>query len=272
MANPSNRIESYFRYQIMAERRMFTKKITLSDDFLSMPHSSQNLYFHLNMEADDEGFVNSVKRIMRMVNANEDDLKILIAKRFVLVFESGVIVIKHWKLHNKIRRDRLKNTSHQDEKALIIEKEDGVYTESDNHLTTMWQPDDNQVTTKCPHRLGEDRLGEVRLVEGSKADDTPPPIKTKRFKKPSINDLESYITEKGYVVDAESFFNYYESNGWKVGRNPMKSWQSALASWNARDKKTNRNIAVPRYMEEKPNVSTESEEERQKLLSKLKKG
>ena len=142
---------------------MFTKKITLSDDFLSMPHSTQNLYFHLNMEADDEGFVNSVKRIMRMVNVNEDDMKILIAKRFVLVFETGVIVIKHWKLHNRIRKDRLKETSHTYEKSMLIEREGGIYTEAVNQLTTKGQPDDNQMSTNCPPSIGK-----VSIVESSK--------------------------------------------------------------------------------------------------------
>ena len=94
----------------MAERRMFAKTITNSDSFLEMPLSSQCLYFHLNMNADDDGFVNSPKRIQRMINASDDDFKILIAKSFILTFESGVIVIKHWRLNNYIQKDRYKET------------------------------------------------------------------------------------------------------------------------------------------------------------------
>ena len=87
----------------MAERRMFTKKITESDAFLDMPMSAQCLYFHLNMAADDDGFVNSPKRIQRLVGANDDDMKLLIAKSFIIVFESGIIVIKHWKMHKHLK-------------------------------------------------------------------------------------------------------------------------------------------------------------------------
>ena len=84
----------------MAERRMFAKTIIDSDAFLDMPLSSQALYFHLSMRADDEGFINNPKRIQKIVNCGDDDLRILIAKKFVIIFESGVIVIKHWKMHN----------------------------------------------------------------------------------------------------------------------------------------------------------------------------
>ena len=89
----------------MATRRMFSQSITDSDAFLDMPLSTQALYFHLSMKADDDGFVNSPKRIQRNIGASDDDLKILIAKRFILVFESGIIVIKHWKIHNYIQSD-----------------------------------------------------------------------------------------------------------------------------------------------------------------------
>ena len=87
----------------MAEKRMFTQKIIDSDAFLDMPLSTQALYFHLNMRADDDGFINNPKRIQRTIGASDDDLKLLIAKRFVICFENGVIVIKHWKMHNTLR-------------------------------------------------------------------------------------------------------------------------------------------------------------------------
>ena len=90
----------------MAERRMFAKCITESDAFLDMPLSTQALYFHLGMVADDDGFVSSPKKITRSINASEDDLKLLLAKRFVLGFESGIVVIKHWKMNNYIRNVR----------------------------------------------------------------------------------------------------------------------------------------------------------------------
>ena len=134
----------------MAQRRCFTNKITGSDAFLEMPLSTQCLYFHLNMNADDDGFVNSPKKIMRMVGASDDDLKILIAKSFVLVFESGVIVIKHWRMNNTLRNDRYHPTDYQEEFKLLDLKGNDSYTWKDDEklLATKWQPNGNQMETQ----------------------------------------------------------------------------------------------------------------------------
>lgn len=112
----------------MAERRMFAKTIIDSDAFLDMPLSTQALYFHLSMRGDDDGFINNPKKIQRMIGASEDDLKLLIAKNFIIPFESGIVVIKHWKIHNYIRGDRKKETVYPDEMALLETKENGAYT------------------------------------------------------------------------------------------------------------------------------------------------
>ena len=111
----------------MAERRMFAKTIIDSDAFLDMPLSAQSLYFHLAMRADDDGFINNPKKIQRMVGASDDDCKLLIAKRFIITFESGVIVIKHWRMHNYIRGDRKKATVYPKEMSQLYEKENGSY-------------------------------------------------------------------------------------------------------------------------------------------------
>ena len=130
----------------MADKRMFTKKITDSDAFTEMPLSAQALYFHLNMHADDDGFLNNPKKIQRSIGASEDDLKLLIAKRFILTFERGVIVIKHWRMHNLLRKDRYTETQYLNEKEMLMLKEDGSYTEkpcdllSGNQMATKWQP------------------------------------------------------------------------------------------------------------------------------------
>ena len=113
----------------MSEKRMFTQKIIDSDPFLDMPLSTQALYFHLNMRADDDGFINNPKKIQRMIGASEDDLKLLILKRFVIGFESGVIVIKHWRMHNTLKSDRYRPTQYQDELAMLDIKENKSYTE-----------------------------------------------------------------------------------------------------------------------------------------------
>lgn len=111
----------------MAERRMFAKTIIDSDAFLDMPLSTQALYFHLSMRADDDGFINNPKKIQRMIGASDDDARILVMKKFIIPFDSGVVVIKHWKIHNYIRNDRYKETVYQEEKALLEEKENKAY-------------------------------------------------------------------------------------------------------------------------------------------------
>lgn len=112
----------------LANKRMFTMKIVDSDTFLDMPLSTQCLYFHLNMRADDDGFIGNPKRIMKITGASEDDLRLLIAKRFVLTFEDGVIVIKHWRMHNTLSRDRYAETSYTDEKKMLLLKDNGSYS------------------------------------------------------------------------------------------------------------------------------------------------
>ena len=157
----------------MAERRMFTEKITESDAFLEMPVSSQALYFHLCMNADDDGFVKNPKRIARMIGASEDDSKLLIVKRFVLPFESGVIVIKHWRMHNLLRKDRYKPTEYIEEKSQLFLKENGSYTfdhtQGKNLLATSWQPNDNQMAPQ--DSIGKDSIDEIVSKKESNTED-----------------------------------------------------------------------------------------------------
>lgn len=107
---------------------MFAKTIIDSDAFLDMPLSTQALYFHLSMRADDEGFINNPKRIQRTIGASDDDMKVLLAKNFIISFETGVIVIKHWKIHNYIRGDRLRKTAYKEERSMLEIKDNGAYT------------------------------------------------------------------------------------------------------------------------------------------------
>lgn len=137
----------------MAERRMFAKKITESDAFLDMPSSTQMLYFHLSMNADDDGFVNNPKKIQRMCGASDDDFKLLLAKSFVLLFESGVIVIKHWKMHNYIQADRYRPTDYVEEKSMLGLKKNKAYT-----------LDVNKMDTKC---IQDVSVGKVSIVKDS---------------------------------------------------------------------------------------------------------
>ena len=168
----------------MAEKRMFTQKIVDSDAFLDMSLSAQALYFHLNMRADDDGFVNNPKKIQRMIGASEEDMNVLIEKRFVLVFENGVIAIKHWRMHNLLRKDRYTPTLYQEQFSQLEMKKNGAYTEkrleplktadseetkttcqpNGNQMATKWQPHGNQMA----HRIDKDRIDKDRIDKDSK--------------------------------------------------------------------------------------------------------
>lgn len=121
----------------MATKRMLSKQITNSDDFLEMPISSQCLYFHLNINADDDGFVNNWKSILKLIGAKEDDLKVLIAKQYVIPFESGVIVIKHWRINNYLRNDRYNETKFKIEKQKLYLDENLVYQMSTSGIPSI---------------------------------------------------------------------------------------------------------------------------------------
>ncbi len=141
----------------MADRRMFALTVIDSDAFLEMPASTQSLYFHLGMRADDDGFINNPIKIQRSVGSSNDDLKLLIAKNFILPFDSGVIVIKHWRMHNYIRKDRYKETNYLEEKGQLTLKTNGSYTINN----TVGIPLDNQMSTVGQPSIGKDRLGKV---------------------------------------------------------------------------------------------------------------
>jgi hypothetical protein len=149
----------------MAKRRMFSKEITDSDEFCDMSSSSQALYFHLNQGADDDGFNNQIQMAMFKAHASMDDLKVLLTKNFIIRFESGVIVIKHWRLHNSLRKDRHHSTNYQEELALLKLKKNGSYTLSDQK--EEWLPNGCQMVALGKVSEGKDSIG-----EGSVVDDT----------------------------------------------------------------------------------------------------
>lgn len=149
----------------MAERRMFAKTIIDSDAFLDMPLSSQALYFHLSMRADDEGFINNPKKIQRMIGASEDDLRVLLAKKFIIAFESGVVVVKHWLIHNYIRNDRYKPTVYCEEKSRLTVKDNKAYSLESDNTQEVYQTDTNGIPT-VSKRDTQDSIGKDRIELG----------------------------------------------------------------------------------------------------------
>lgn len=224
----------------MAERRMMAKSIIKSDQFLDMPATTQNLYFHMLLDADDDGFVNAPKSIMRIVGAKDDDMKLLVAKQFVISFGSGVIVIKHWKIHNYIQSDRYK-PSIQPERKLLEITANKEYQLNTDHVSAM-DTECIQDVSVGKVRLGKASIGKVRLdktIEGEC--DKPHSPKRKTFTKPTIDEIQDYCIERNNNVNAEQFYDYYESNGWKVGKNSMKDWKAAVRTW---ERSEYRNVKV----------------------------
>jgi CRISPR/Cas system-associated protein Cas5 (RAMP superfamily) len=192
---------------------MFAKTIVDSDAFLDMPLSTQSLYFHLSMRADDDGFINNPKKIQRMIGAADDDLKILVTKKFIIPFESGIVVIKHWKIHNYIRNDRYKETVYKEEKQQLNEKENKAYTLSDTVGIPDGIPNDNQMETQV--RLGKDSIGKDNIVniEIKKKVSTELENEFEEIwsmypkKQGKTNALKSYIKARKNGVDKETVWN-----------------------------------------------------------------
>lgn len=183
---------------------MFAKTIVDSDQFLDMPLSTQALYFHLSMRADDEGFINNPKKVLRMTGASGDDFKLLIAKRFIIEFESGVVVIKHWRIHNYIQKDRFKRTMYQEEKSLLKVKDNKSYTLD----TTCIQ---NVSSLETQVRLGKDRLDNNMSISDEILDGDFEEVKPEPKKQPKQleSDFEKlwklYPNKKGKQVALKAY-------------------------------------------------------------------
>lgn len=172
----------------MAQKRMFDKTIADSDDFLDMPLTTQALYFHLNIRADDDGFIDNCNSIMRIIGAKEDDFKLLIAKRYLIPFESKVCVVRHWLIHNTIRKDRYNPTIHLDEKRQLTVNEK-VYSLKDdeytgNHLATNWQPS-----------IEENSIDKISIEESSK--------ELPNIDRGNINELDSKCLKVCEILEKE---------------------------------------------------------------------
>ena len=238
----------------MAERRMLSSKVVCSDSFIEMPFSAQGLYVQLVMEADDDGFLNRAKRIQMAIGATPDDLEMLIQKRFILAFPNGVVVIKHWRMNNQIRKDRYTPTQYQDEFKMLEIKDDGAYTEREKEnmvdtLATKWQPNGNQMATQ--YRLGKDSIGKVSIGKvnidmGDSGESQSPkkPVKHKHgeYNNVLLTDDELEKLQKEYPDYSERIdrlSSYIASTG-----KAYKSHYATIRNWARKD--TQNQTAQPR--------------------------
>lgn len=211
----------------MAQRRMFNKSITNSSKFLKMPMSSRLLYYDLGMNADDDGFVEHFM-VLRMTGATMQDLGVLELNGLIKVFDENVLWIKDWKENNYIQKDR-----YQPSKYLQMYNLDTICIQN--------------VDT------GKDSIGKIsidNIKENTK----------EKFKKPTLEEVESYCKERNNNVDPERFIDFYESKDWMIGKNKMKDWKACIRTWENKTKEK-----IPNWFNKQNEIKETSEEEKEEL-------
>ena len=204
----------------MANKRMFALDVIDTDRFCEMPVSARLLYYELGMRGDDEGFVQNPKRIMLTTGTTVDDLKVLAAKGYVILFDSGVLVITHWQKNNFIQKDRFHETTCLAEKAQIQTTDSKKYA---------LLPAGNGLDTGCIQPVSN-MEAQVRLDQTRVEKKTRTPS-SRRFTQPTVEDVESYCQERGNAVDAQRFVDFYAASGWMRGKSPIRDWKACVRTW-----------------------------------------
>lgn len=256
----------------MAQKRMFRLDVLETDAFMEMPLTTQALYFWLGLKADDDGFVGNPNMVTRNVGASSDDLKLLIAKRFLIQFADGVVVVKHWRMHNTLSVNRYKETKYLSDKALLLLQENKAYS-----LNSGTPLDDRRLTEMAKRQIGidEQKTNKRRTIDeqktntdidigididldkdidnnplcisplqGEESENEPQIEKPKRkyqrkpFVPPTIDDVKKYAQEAGLDVDPKSFYDYFTvpndaGQTWIDSEGkPVRNWKQKMQTWN----------------------------------------
>lgn len=216
----------------MAQRRMFSLEVCDTDSFLDLPVSSQALYFHLGLRADDDGFVSNPKKITAMVNCSADDLKLLFVKGFVIPFESGVCVIRDWKVNNYIQKDRYHETRYLTEKAMLAIESNQSYSLYPSCIQAVSSLDTQARRGKDSQVKGSIDMGDSQAKTPRERKKSTP----KRFAPPSLDEVRTYCKQRNSSVDAERFFDYFEASGWVDSKgNHVRNWKQKVITWEGRE-------------------------------------
>lgn len=222
----------------MAQKRMFSLQVTDTDRFLDMSASAQALYFHLGMHGDDDGFVSSPRKIARIAGCNDDDLRLLATKGYIIPFESGVVVITDWNINNTLKNDRYHPTIYAEEKSMLTTDHVGRLMLG-NSQETAWNQDG---TILEPER----NLTELNLTKLNKGDKAATPPRS-RFIPPSLEEVQAYCSERQNSVDAAHFLDFYAANGWVQGKGkPIKDWKACVRTWERQSYDGERSTAAPK--------------------------
>lgn len=220
----------------MAQKRMFDKRITDSDKFTDLPNSTKALYFMAGMNADDRGFFQP-RRLQKMCGFTDDDFKVLIAKRYFMSFESGVMVITDWNKNNYLDKNRITETEYIDELNLL-------------RLINEKYELNSECLTSVKREFNQYSIEENSIDKNS--------IEYKTFKKPTLKEIEDYCKERNNNIDPQTFLNYYETNGWVQGKNrkPIKNWKACIRTWEQRNKEN-----IPKWFDKEQDLQIMSDDE-----------
>lgn len=211
----------------MAQKRMFDKRVVDADKFIDLPNSTKALYFMAGMSADDKGFFQP-RKLQKICGFTDDDFKILIAKNYFIVFESGVMVVTDWNKNNWLDSRRISETEYVDE------------------LNLLKLVNEKYEFKECGLANAKQTLSENSIEENSiyKKENI---IKERKFQKPTVEQVENYCKERKNGIDAQKFVDYYDSIGWLVGKKPMKDWKACVRTWERKEKDV---------LNSKPDIST----------------
>ena len=215
----------------MAKKRSFNLSVLLEEALQSLPYQTRWLYVLLNFEADNDGFIRTSEYVLRTSSCTEQDLEALISAGYLLRFESGVLLIKHWIRHNSVRPSRRGTTMFKEEWNLVTPDVSGLY-----RLKSELLEEHQDVSPEGSLNVGQKDIFQTQKKRKQSSKPETSHVKSPpRFVPPSLDEVKDYIREHKYQVDAEKWYSYYESNGWMVGKNKMKSWQACLQYWEHND-------------------------------------
>ena len=204
---------------------MFSLDIVDSDTFLDLPISSQALYFHLGMRADDRGYVAKARAVIKMIGASVGDLEALVNKKFVLLRDNGLILIKGWRINNYVQPTRMVETTYTEDLMKLFYDENNSYTE---------KPTNNPVLNSCQQivdklatqdSIGKNSIGYLDTQESQKMEED------EVLNIPTLEEIDSFVKENNYKVNPKKFFLHYNAQNWKIGERPIKNWKSVLKAW-----------------------------------------
>jgi hypothetical protein len=227
----------------MAKRRMFNSQIVGSDSFMDLPISAQALYFHLGMGTDDRGYVSNPKTIIRMIGASVGDLESLINKKFVLLRDNGLILIKHFKINNYIQSDRFKETTYIEDLKKLFYDENNSYTERPTNTPCI----QNVYKVDTQYKLNKNNINEYNILPHTHVRE-----EEEQFK-PTLEEIELFIKANDFKIDPKDFYNYYNSSDWKINGQAIKNWKVLLRTWEHKTTSPSSNVKIagkPDWLEE----------------------